>query len=194
MNYSRFRTIAAVLVVGVGLGACSGASMRPVSEPKVLTQKDPSKAVIVFYRPLSFRGSAIFSPVFDITDGHPAILGLLITGQKLAYPVPPGKRRFMVVSETADFVDAEVLAGKTYYVMVQTRIGHRRARFSLLPVSALSAEPKDGLGQSEWVENTPETIAWSNKVMETTKRRQNLYLPGWLKSRYREELKPGDGE
>ena len=39
-----------------------------------------------------------------------------------------------LVSEPADFLEANVEAGKTYYIVVDPRIGAFSARFSLYPV------------------------------------------------------------
>ena len=79
-------------------------------------------AQIVFLRS-SILGSAIQAVVYDATDGGAEFIGILSNGKKLAHTVQPGKHVFMVVSEAADFMEAELLGGKTYYAMITPRMG-----------------------------------------------------------------------
>ena len=76
---------------------------------------------------------AIQSTVFDVTDDAPRMVGIVSAKTKIAYEVAPGEHHFMVVSEAADFMRADLAAGKTYYALVTPRMGVWRARFSLLP-------------------------------------------------------------
>lgn len=55
----------------------------------------------------------------------------------------------MVVSEAADFMDAELETGKTYYALVTPRLGVWKARFSLRPMTAVEL---DGQQLREWLD------------------------------------------
>src|SRR5678809_935163 len=56
----------------------------------------------------------------DISGPQRKMVGILGIGQKLAYRAPPGKHEFMLVNKgSTDFLEANVAAGKTYYVVVQ---------------------------------------------------------------------------
>ena len=56
----------------------------------------------------------------DVTAPQRKMVGILGVGQKLAYRVPPGRHEFMLLNKgSTDFLEANVVAGKTYYAIVQ---------------------------------------------------------------------------
>jgi hypothetical protein len=93
----------------------------------------------------------------------------------------------MVVAENADFMEATLDAGKTYYAVVRARPGVWKARFSLLPIHATSADQynlqdpefQKWNSASEWVERTERADAWfaDNRASIEEKRRD--YLVKW---------------
>jgi hypothetical protein len=88
----------------------------------------------------------------------------------------------MVISEAADFMDADLTADKTYYVVVAPRVGWSKARFSLHPVGAdrlASQEVADWLKECALVENTDESRAWSKAHWADIQVRKGQYLPKW---------------
>jgi len=122
----------ALLVLSVLSTGC--ASTKMVDSASQTIQPAPSdQAQVVFLRVSSF-GGAIQSTVFDATEAESQFIGILSAGKKLSYLTSPGKRKFMVVSEAADFLEADLLPGKTYYAMVTPRMGAWKARFSLYPI------------------------------------------------------------
>lgn len=90
-------------------------------------------AMVVFMRS-SFVGAAIKTSVYEVTSGETRFIGIMKNKTKIEYETSPGKHTFMVVSEAADFLEANLEAGKTYYSMVTPRTGAWKARFSLIPV------------------------------------------------------------
>ncbi len=110
------------------------ASVKP-ADNQVLGPVPASKARIVFLRP-SYVGSVISASVHDVSSAETKFIGISTRWAKLAYDVDPGERTFMVVSETADFMQGNLTAGKTYYALVTPRMGAWVARFSLWPVRA----------------------------------------------------------
>ncbi len=125
---------------------------------------------IVFIRS-SFLGSAIQASVFDVTSGEPEFIGILSNATKLSHEVQPGKHVFMVVSEAADFMEATLVGGKTYFAMVTPRMGAWKARFSMYPVrnggtgkfQYSSNEFQGWLAGTSLLDNTPESEAWNQK-------------------------------
>lgn len=120
--------VAAMLLV---TGCASNKMVDSAQQDLIAPTADTAQ--IVFLRS-SMLGGAIQSSVFDVSEGDTKFVGILSTGKKIAYSVAPGKHRFMVVSEAADFMEAELLGGKTYYAMVTPRMGAWKARFSMHPV------------------------------------------------------------
>jgi hypothetical protein len=113
-------------------GCVTSSHMTPVAGNTALPI-DPAQAQIVFLRPSSY-GGAIQSSVYHIKDGKEEFIGIVSTGTKVAYNVPPGEHLFMVIAENADFMIANMLPNKTYYALVSPRMGVWKARFSLLPI------------------------------------------------------------
>ena len=183
------------------LTACAGSSknIREASPENTDVKPDGSKAVLVLLRP-SFVGGAIQSTVFEIKDGNPVLVGPVAPKAKLAYRVEPGEHLFMVISENADFMSADFIAGKTYYALVTPRMGMWKARFSLLPMHQddLSAEKfKSYLSDCrKWIEKTPEADQWAIENMPSIQSKFSDYYAKWMSKSpaERPELVANDGQ
>jgi hypothetical protein len=167
--------------------ACSTQSekMADAQEQQLVAPSD-NQAQIVFLRS-SFVGSLIQAVVYDATDGGAKFIGILSNGKKLAYTVDPGPHTFMVVSEAADFLAANLEGGKTYYAMATPRMGAWKARFSLYPVrnggpgefQYQSGEFQKWLKESSFVENTPASQAWADENRSSVLKKQADYWQVW---------------
>ncbi len=105
----------------------------------------------------------------------------------------------MVIGENADFMDAELLAGKTYYVLVTPRPGLWKARFSLRPIheEELGTDDFDEwYDASRWVEKTAESDQWAFENMDSIREKQAAYLAKWADKPLAErpKLYPQDGQ
>ena len=128
------KSIFIVLCIGLAFNGCASKYMQPVdSERELSYEPSESEAVIIFMRPSAF-GGAIQSSVFDVTNGDNILVGIVSSKAKVAHKTAPGEHTFMVVGESADFMGAEVEAGKKYYALVTPRFGAWKARFSLKPI------------------------------------------------------------
>jgi hypothetical protein len=171
----------AVLVVA--LGACSSAGTMVQTQP---VQEAPAvksdEAMVVFMRS-SFFGAMIAASVFDVTDPGPAkFIGVMNNSTKIAYPAKPGDRTFMVVSESADFMKANLIAGKTYYAMVTPRMGAWKARFSFRPVRAKELggdEFKSWYSDTQFVSTTPAGLAWADRNFADVNAKRTSYWADW---------------
>src|SRR3954466_9873239 len=114
----------AALCVVLGMTGCAGTGGMVKAEGPM--PHNPNEATIVFMRS-SFMGSAISASVFDVSQGSSKFIGIVQNGTKVAYSVPPGEHVFMVASESADFMKATLLPGKTYYALVTPRVGAWKA-------------------------------------------------------------------
>jgi hypothetical protein len=163
----------------LGLAACTSSRMAAAPEPVVIAAPQPDKSTVVFYRS-SALGGAVQSSVFDVTTGPATFVGIISTGMKLAYVAAPGDRRFMVIGESADFMDAELVPGRTYYALVAPRIGVWKARFSLRPRAADDKEMQEQLATCHWYDNTPASQQWAEEHLGEIVALQKKYLPEWL--------------
>lgn len=170
--------------------------MADVPNAKASFAPTAGKAIVVFIRP-SRRGGGVQSVVYDVTEDSPTLVGIVSARRKVAYEVAPGKRRFMVVSESADFADATLAGGKIYYVLVTPRMGMWRARFSLKPVHAAERESSrfnSWLRSATWSVNTASSHQWSSANMPSVRKKKSQYLPKWLRKPVRPTLLPQDGK
>lgn len=147
---------------------------------------EPGKALVLFMRPSSV-GFAIASSIYDAPDEDTRFIGVVRSKQKMAYQAEPGAHRFMVIAENADFMDATLEAGKTYYVLIQPRMGVWKARFSLFPVHN-HADPGDTLqnpdfpkwnARTELVATSPAGLAWYEENKASVAEKKADYLAKW---------------
>jgi hypothetical protein len=184
-------------LVSLLLAGCAGSSsmMRDVPADQSDYAPEPGQALVVFMRP-SGLGFAIQSVVFDATPEEPKLVGIVSAKTKIAYQVDPGEHRFMVVSESADFMDATLSEGKTYYALVTPRIGVWRARFSLHPVRKNEIGEKEfneWIKDTRWVENTEQSDAWARDNMPSVREKQAENITEWLNKPDKPILYPQDG-
>jgi hypothetical protein len=93
------------------LAGCASPNMR-LSEPgNVVEVPPPDKALVAFIRPDIYAHSTN-AVVYDGDE----FVGVVPYAQKYAYLAEPGEYMFMVVSEAADFLKADLLPGKKYYI------------------------------------------------------------------------------
>ena len=169
----RLLSLSAVTLM---LGACASTHMTEVPEAQRVVRPDPSMALIYFVRATSF-GGAIQATVYD----DDAYIGTVSANTHLPYQAKPGRHMFMIVGESADFMQADLLVGKTYYAAVQPRMGVWKARFSFRPQNGQSsdAEIKEWLSSTRQVKVNEEGYKWSRENAESVQQKKAEYLPQW---------------
>lgn len=201
----RFVSKAALLaVILVSMTGCVSAPphVSLVEPAERITQPTPGKALVYFIRS-SKLGWPFPSPIFD-GDQH---IGTLVLGwdtQKntqlkayMAYEATPGKHMFSVYSENADFLPAELAAGKTYYVFVRVVPGVWKARFYLSPQKGQlpQHELDEVINSGRQVKLTAEGVQF---VKDNAKGFKKVKEEWWQKyqarpASERPELRPEDG-
>ena len=169
----------------IWLAACAGSPMV-TSANQTLTAPDPSKAQVVFMRD-SFVGSAINASLFEVTENGNEFIGIMANGTKVSREVEPGEHTFMVVSEAADFMRADLEAGKTYYAMVTPRMGAWKARFSFQPLqkegdskfTTSSKEFGDWVAGTKLVENSQQSLLWAENNAASVNKKKEAYYTKW---------------
>ena len=174
-------------VLAVLLLAGCGSNPMKISEVTTIEAPTANQAQIVFMRS-SFVGSAISASLYEIANGKPEFIGIIDNGTKVTYKTSPGKHTFMVVSEAADYLEANFAEGKTYYSIVTPRMGAWAARFSLWPISTKanatykldSNETKEWIAKTKLATLTPEAQAWFEKNKPSVTKKHDKYWPAWL--------------
>ena len=182
------------------LAGCAGTvvNMREIPASQAPAAPEPGKAMVVFLRP-SGLGFAVQSSVFELQGEQPVLVGIVASKTRVAYQVAPGRHTFMTIGENADFMSAEVVAGKTYYVKVEPRMGMWKARFGLDPyrqkdigTAAFNGE----LNDCKPVAKGPESDAWAASNMMSIRQKRTEYYADWMKKpdAERPQLRPEDGK
>ncbi len=163
------------------------------------------EVTVVFMRS-SMVGKFIKASVYEVTDGGNVFIGILKNKKRLEYKTTAGKHRFMVVSEAADFMEADVEAGKTYYSIVTPRMGAWKARFSLWPIrngadGEYQWDSKDiqkRFKKTKLISKSEKDEAWFQKNKTSVQSKKHKYLAKWktnaeadIKAR---TLNPEDGQ
>ena len=113
--------------------AAPAAVLTPVAAPAAAPAAAPDGSSRVVFMRVSKQSGGIDASLFDVSaPGEPKFIGVVNNASKLAYPLKPGLYTFMVVGETAEFMQATVAGGKTYYALVIPRSGAKR--FAIEPV------------------------------------------------------------
>lgn len=199
MNVVRLATRIYLILLIFCLFGCAGPvkHMRPVSEEMAVSAPVDGKSLVVFMRP-STIGFTTQSSVHYLEDTTPVLIGIVAAKKKVSFETEPGEYIFMVAGENADFLSAEILANKTYYILIQPKLGIWNTRFYLQPIrfSQLDSEEFNGwLSDCEWVEKTPESESWANRNQQTVIGKYETHYPEWRaydKSK-RLALLPSDG-
>lgn len=115
-----------VLLCCVG---CAGHSsyMKPAA---VLKQPTADKALVRFMRPSGY-GYVIN---FNVLDGE-KVIGNSVAKSQFDYLAEPGKHLFIATAENKSFLEADLQAGKTYYVITKVSMGAWTARVAFVPVT-----------------------------------------------------------
>ena len=180
----KFAAVLAALTLGLA------ASGRPANMEKATTAAPvptPDQAVVEFMRP-SKMGGAIKCAIFDVTAGEPVLLGILTPKDKLIVAAPAGKHLYMITGENADFMEAELVAGKTFRAVAIARMGAWKARFSLIPLKKHPGEEEwalDGKKAAEWIKicrhvtMTPNAATWHTENRKSILEKRDAYMPKW---------------
>ena len=175
-----------------------------LSSQQTIQPPATQEAQVVFMRS-SFVGSAIGASLYEVTDDTITFIGVIKNGTKVSYTTTPGHHVFMVVSEAADFMEANLLAGKNYYSITTPRMGAWKARFSLWPIKN-DPDTKFSLQKSSFegwvsgtkrVENSEKSLSWYQKNKDSVQKKYEKYWPVWLEKSEadlaKRTLSPEDG-
>jgi hypothetical protein len=132
------------------LAGCTTRSewMNPVIGRSPL-RASTTAAVVVFVRPSSYASGYLI----PIIDENGRFLGEAGPKTRFAVLVPPGDHLFIGWRENTTLARARLLAGKTYYVEVSTKMGFLEPRVHLL---AIAPRTKSWAKLPDWIAETEE--------------------------------------
>jgi hypothetical protein len=108
-------------------------SIPAIASPEQKISDETSETTVVFMRS-SVVGMAIKASVYEIVDDETIFIGMLKNNKRINFNTTPGNHTFMVIAESADFMQADLASGKTYYSVIKPRMGMMKARFSMYPI------------------------------------------------------------
>ncbi|RLA50751.1 MAG: hypothetical protein DRQ98_12435 [Gammaproteobacteria bacterium] len=154
-----------------------------------------SESTIVFMRS-SFVGAGIKTSIYEVTDDKTIFIGIMKNKTKINYKTTAGKHTFMVVSEAADFMKAEVMTGKTYYSMLTPRTGAWKARFSMIPIrnDGTTEFNTDSEKFEKWKKKTKVVVmnekseAWYEKHKDSVEEKRSKYWAKWMQKSAEDKL------
>lgn len=181
----RLIALLSSLVMLAMLGGCVATSSY-MTKANVTPQPTSDKALVIFMRPSRY-GGGIQASVYDTSPGANQFIGIVSAKTKIGYLTSPGDHLFMVIGENADFMNADLEAGKAYYVLVSPRMGFWKARFSLLPIhndasakySTKSPDFAEWQQETSFVRTTPGAEAWYQTHAADISAKQADYMKKW---------------
>lgn len=187
-----FKKLAMLFVLALVLSSCAGTSKYMVKSDPVVKPVE-GKAMVYFFRPSGF-GYAIN---FQIWDGD-KFIGLSQAKSYFQYLAEPGKHLFLAIAENKAFIEADLVAGKIYYVLTTPQMGAWRARVGFEPIKNGSEhwlsipEWKSGLNNLVTVE--AEVRNWDELHRDEAKRLVQYFEDTYKKTGKYSEIKSEDGE
>lgn len=146
------------------LSACGSSMMTRVS---TITQPDSGMALVTVLRPSVFGGAIKFS----LWDGE-NFLGILTAKSYIQYQTAPGRHLFMARAENWSGVEAELQAGRQYYIVARPVMGAWKARVALDPIEREQYNPDE---MDKWLKGlTPISVLPGKAEAYTTPRLEQV--------------------
>lgn len=165
-----------------------------VVKPKV-SEAAEGKALVFFMRPRRFEmftgGGNQHAVIYD-GDKY---VGQLPAKYQLAYQAKPGKHNFMVMGGSADFLDANLKAGKKYYIVIEPRPGFTGLSFSMRPQNGQIDQEKLDAWHKVMPQVEPNELGHSTAEKNEARRKKlkdDKYTQ-WLQKEDRPTLKAAAG-
>jgi hypothetical protein len=179
----RATLVLALVGLATALGSCARRSKLMTATGPAGTVVAPAagKALVVFLRPGRY-GGAVQAVLYD----GDALVGISSVGTAINYQATAGKHQFMVVSEVADFLDAELAPDKTYFVLVERGMDAGRARFWQARFTLRKLDPrKEASDIARWrhdarpVATNERAVAWDRENRPGVLRKRDIDLRKW---------------
>lgn len=185
-----FRTFLMAATVAVALAGCAGDPPKPqflVSPSQTLPMPPPDQAQIVFLEPINSVQGLFPVGLFRVEGASRTLLATTGAHSKVAVSLPPGRHLLMANHSgmVAHFLEANVEAGRRYYVLVRFIYGNG---FQLRPIrpsgdsdySVTSPNFAKWVADTRVVDKTPDADAFYEANRERVDRSQAAGWQTWL--------------
>lgn len=178
--------------IALVLCSCAGTSKYMAASEPVMKPAE-GKALVYVFRPSGFG----FAINFQVWDGE-RFIGLSQAKSYFQYMADPGKHTFFAIAENKAFIEADLEAGKEYYMVTAPRMGGWKARVSLVPIKkgeqAWSHVPawKRGLTNVAPIES--EVKAWQEMKQEEARSILRYFETEYKQTGKYSTINPEDGQ
>lgn len=187
----------------LALAGCASTSMEVIPQ-QVIQPAKANESQIVFMRS-SLISSVLSASLYEVRGDRIEFLGMLNNDTKIAIKTTPGEHFYMLVSNAADFLAADLAPGKTYYAVATPRIGGWKPRFWLWPFKN-DPNAEYNLFEDDLAELRRDTalvtiseaaLAWYQANKAQIEARRVKYLQEWYAlpetEKAKHSLQPSDG-
>ncbi len=129
------------LAVFLTVSGCTSSMMKPATPREVPAS---SEALVTFLRP-SYFGGAIQFGIWNADR----FVGILEAGSYLQITVPPGEHLFLARAENWSYVQANLEAGREYFILAKVFPGVWKARVAFDPVRR--GDPQTDEDLTQWL-------------------------------------------
>lgn len=179
------------LLVALCISGCAGSSAY-MKRSAILLQPTTDKALVRIMRPSGYG----FAINFNIMDGD-KVIGNSMAKSQFDYLAEPGKHLFIATAENKAFLEAELEAGKTYYIITRVYMGAWRARVAFVAVNR-NSEFWDKVKEYETTLSVTEPnqealLKWETANKDKVKAVADSYEKTWKGKYAWPKLGPEDG-
>ena len=184
------RKLSIILICFLFAG-CAGSS-NYMKSTEILLAPTANKALVRFMRPSGF--ASVFN--FNIIDGE-TVIGNSMAKSQFDYLAEPGQHLFSASAENKAFLEANLEAGKTYYVITNVYPGVWRMRVAFEAVTR-DSKSWDKVEEYESVlsKSEPDQAALLEWEMLNKDKIRDLVLSHeqvWENEKVHQRLRPEDG-
>ncbi len=131
MKTFRELVSAVAILCTLWLTGCGSVNFMRKAEPNEILSAPPAgKALVNFHRPSNF-GGAVDLPIFD----REKLIGNCEGNCRFQYVCDPGEHIFIARREQVTVIQADLLSGKTYDIVVDIGMGWIQANIKLAPIT-----------------------------------------------------------
>lgn len=179
-----------LLALLLALGGCASEPPKPLfveSANQSLSSPPPDKAQIVFLEPINSIQGLVPVGIFEVNGDNRTLLAMTGAHSKVAVLFTPGHHLLMAnhSGAVAHFLDANVEAGKRYYVLLRFIYANGFQMRPLRPSgpSDYTIANKDfpvWVSGTRFVDKTPDSDAFFEKYMDAVTKSQASGWKSWL--------------
>jgi hypothetical protein len=181
MKY-RFLLLLAVLM---SLG-CTNKNPMTVAAQQDLQRPPADEIQLVLMHPSAAVGMNS-ATLYEVTGGEIRFIGVSDPKTSVVYRTTPGKHVFMVASDTAEFMEADLAGGKTYYGVVAPQLDSAKVGYSLWPFKNDPSADYDTampifdiwVRESQLVEMSAEARSWYQEHRDDIEQKYLKFWPIW---------------